>query len=122
MAVIMPVLVGILFSAALFMMLRPNLIRVALGLILLTNATNLFLFCSGRLTRIGPPIISLYGKVPKEGYANPVSQALILTAIVIGFGFLSFAIALIYRSVLEFKSQNSDIISQEEVDEGFTSD
>lgn len=117
MEVIMPVMVGILFTGALFMMLRPNLIRVGLGLILLTNATNLFLFSSGRLTRLGPPIITPQGNIPEPGYANPVSQALILTAIVIGFGFLSFAVAFVYRSLIEFQSQNSDVIAGKEVSE-----
>jgi multicomponent Na+:H+ antiporter subunit C len=114
MEIIMPLLVGILFAGALYMMLQPNLIRVALGLILLTNATNLFLFSGGRLTKHGPPIIPPDGKILEQGYANPVSQALILTAIVIGFGLLSFAIALIYRTVLEFESQNSEVIAHDE--------
>lgn len=122
MALIMPVLVGVLFSSALFMMLRPNLIRAAIGLILLTNATNLFLFSSGRLNSLGPPIITPQGDIPEPGYANPVSQALILTAIVIGFGFLSFAVAFVYRSLIEFKSQNSDVIAEKEVSEVQDSD
>lgn len=110
MDVIMPLLVGLLFSAAIFLMQRPQLMRVGVGVILLTNAANLFLFSAGRLSKDGPPIIPIDSEVMTRDYANPVSQALILTAIVIGFALLSFVIALVYRSVLEFNSQESSSI------------
>jgi len=117
MEVILPLLVGLLFAASIFMMLRPQLMRVALGIILLTNASNLFLFLVGRLSKEGPPVIPTNSDKLLKDYANPVSQALILTAIVIGFSLLSFVIALVYRSVKDFDSQNPDVIALEKTEE-----
>lgn len=117
MQMFIPFLVGLLFSAAMFMMLRPHLMRVGLGLILLTNASNLFLFSVGRITKDGPPVIPPKSIVLSTNYANPVSQSLILTAIVIGFALLSFVIALVYRTTQEFKSQDTTLIGMEEVEE-----
>ncbi|HLW57022.1 MAG TPA: NADH-quinone oxidoreductase subunit K [Bacteriovoracaceae bacterium] len=107
---VMPILVGLLFSAGLFFMLRPHLMRIGLGIILLTNATNLFLFSVGRITKAGPPIIPVTQEAIDQEYANPLSQALILTAIVIGFAVLSFVIALVYKSVKEFGSEEISAI------------
>lgn len=118
MNVIMPLLVGVLFSAAIFLMLRPQLMRVALGVILLTNATNLFLFSSGRVLRHGPPIIPYDLKYISVNAANPVSQALILTAIVIGFALLSFLIAFVYRCLDEFGTQDNRAIGNSRDEEG----
>lgn len=117
MQMFIPFLVGLLFSAAMFMMLRPHLMRMGLGLILLTNAANLFLFSVGRITKDGPPIIPPKSIVMTTGHANPVSQSLILTAIVIGFALLSFVIALVYRATQEFQSSDTGVIAQEEVEE-----
>ena len=119
MQVLMPILVGLLFSSALFMMLRPNVMRIALGLILLTNGSNLFLFSVGKFSKDGPPVIDSNAIAMTSHYANPVSQSLILTAIVIGFALLSFVIALVYRSVQEFKTHKTDDISLEDVEEDF---
>lgn len=114
MDLVMPLLVGLLFSAGLFFMLRPHLMRIGLGIILLTNATNLFLFSIGRITKKGPPIITNTKVDSLQSYANPLSQALILTAIVIGFAVLSFVIALVYRSLKEFKSEEISAIGTSE--------
>ena len=112
METIMPILSGILYAVAIYFMLQKNILKLALGLVLLTNATNLFIFCAGRLTRAIPPIIPLNSSVIVGEYANPVSEALILTAIVIGFGFLSFVLALVYGLLLKFSSLDPDTIGE----------
>lgn len=112
MTLVMPLLVGLLFSAALFLMLRPHLMRIGMGIILLTNATNLFLFSAGGISKSGPPIISFNEEKIISETANPLAQALILTAIVIGFSILSFVIALVYRSLKEFDTDEINSIGQ----------
>lgn len=114
MEIVIPILVGILFTAGIFMMLSPYLMRNALGIILLTNACNLFLFSAGRVSKKSPPIIPQPYEKLTQDFTNPVSQALILTAIVIGFAILSFVLALIYRSYLEFDTQQTSQIGKEE--------
>jgi multicomponent Na+:H+ antiporter subunit C len=112
MEAVLPVLVGILYAAGIFLMLQRNIIKLALGLILLTNATNLFIFTAGRLTFAIPPIIPLEVERLEGTFANPVSEALILTAIVIGFGLLSFALALIYGLSVKFSSMDPEEIGE----------
>ncbi len=112
MQTLMPLLVGILYAAGIFLILQKNIIKLAIGLILLTNATNLFIFAAGRLTRAIPPLIPLEQKIMQGEFANPVSEALILTAIVIGFGLLSFVLALIYSASTKFKSFDSSEIGE----------
>lgn len=94
-------LIGLLVVCSIYLMLSRNLVRVVLGLSLLSNAVNLVIFVSGRLTRAIPPLIAEGSTVPPEGYANPLPQALVLTAIVIGFGLTAFALVLTYRAYQE---------------------
>jgi multicomponent Na+:H+ antiporter subunit C len=90
--------VGALVACAVFLILARDLIRVMLGLTILSNAANLLIFTSGRVTRDAPPIIPAGVEVPEPMLANPLPQALILTAIVIGFSLLAFALVLSYRA------------------------
>jgi multicomponent Na+:H+ antiporter subunit C len=78
------------------MMLRRSLVKVILGLALLSHAANLFLFTVGGLTRGKAPLLSEEG-ADAAAYADPLPQALILTAIVIGFGVQAFALVLFKR-------------------------
>jgi multicomponent Na+:H+ antiporter subunit C len=89
--------IGGLFAAGFYLMLRRNLARVILGLALLSNAANLLIFTVGRLTRGRPPLVAEEATVPAPPFADPLPQALILTAIVIGFGVLAFTMVLAYR-------------------------
>ena len=91
------IVVGCLYSAAVYMLLRRSFIRLIIGLIMLGHASNLFIFTVSRLSRGVPPLIAEGETFPPEGYADPLPQALILTAIVIGFGIQAFAIVLIKR-------------------------
>lgn len=73
-----------LFGCALYMILSRNLMRTLLGLSLLTTAVNLVLFQAGGIRSMQPPLIP-DGAERLEGSADPLPQALVLTAIVIGF-------------------------------------
>ena len=98
METLMAYVVGVLFAAAVYMMLRRSIVKLVIGLILLSNAANLLIFNIGGLVRGLPPLIDAGDKVPAGGWADPLPQALILTAIVISFGVLAFAVVLIHRA------------------------
>lgn len=90
--------VGGLYAAALYMMLRRSVVKLVIGLIILSNAANLLIFTSGGLVRGAPPLIPEGLSAPAGMIADPLPQALILTAIVISFGVLAFAVVLIHRA------------------------
>jgi multicomponent K+:H+ antiporter subunit C len=78
--------IGILAGSGVYLVLRPRTFQVLLGLTLLSYATNLFIFGMGRLALHRPPIIDpAMEAASRQIYADPVPQALVLTAIVIGF-------------------------------------
>ncbi len=104
---------GTLFAVGLYFILHRHLFKVILGLILFGLATNLFLFVIGGLTRGGSAILKEGQQVATEPYADPVPQALLLTAIVIGFGIQAFAIVLIRRVYMTFHSNNLDELQKE---------
>lgn len=90
--------IGSLYSAGLFMMLRRGAVKLVIGLGLLGHAANLLIFTIAGLTRARPPLIG--GAADgSEVVADPLPQALILTAIVIGFAVQAFAVVLIHRVI-----------------------
>ena len=98
MTAIVPVIVGVLFAAGFYLMLRRTLGQLIIGLAIIGNAANLLIFSAGRISTGGTPIVPEGATAPIDGAADPVPQALILTAIVIGFGILAFFIVLVYRA------------------------
>lgn len=101
-------LVGLFFAAAVYLMLSKFLVRVLLGVVLLGNAVNLLLFTNGRILREVPPIIPAGHDVPQALTANPLPQALILTAIVISFSFFAFLLVLVYRAYQDLGTDNGN--------------
>lgn len=95
---LLAVIIGILYGAGTYMILRRSLVKVILGLIFLGHAANLLIFTIGRLTKGAPAFIPQGADTLAEPYADPLPQALILTAIVIGFGVQAFAIVLFKRT------------------------
>jgi len=92
------VLVGVLIAASVYLMLARNLVKFLFGLVLLSTAANLTIFTAGRLTLFEPPLIPYGSEAPSTVVANPLPQALVLTAIVISFGLLAFALVLVFRA------------------------
>ena len=86
--------IGILVACAVYLMLRARTFPVVLGLTMLSYAVNLFLFASGRLVTHAPPLID----GGTGHHADPLPQALVLTAIVIGFGMTAFLVMLAIRT------------------------
>jgi multicomponent Na+:H+ antiporter MnhC subunit len=77
--------IGVLTASGIWLLFRPRTFQVIMGLTLLSYATNIFIFGMGRLTMHKPPIINAQNATDPSLYADPVPQALVLTAIVISF-------------------------------------
>lgn len=84
MELILAAAIGVLFAAGTWLVLRPRSFQVIMGLMLLSYAVNLLIFVSGQLWKGQPPVLDGQAVSPAL-YADPVPQALVLTAIVIGF-------------------------------------
>jgi multicomponent Na+:H+ antiporter subunit C len=100
-------LVGAFFATAVYLVLSNSLIRILLGLVVLSNAVNLLIFTAGRLVREVPPIIPPDAMTPPLATANPLPQALILTAIVISFSLFAFVLVLVLRTYQEIGSDRT---------------
>jgi multicomponent Na+:H+ antiporter subunit C len=100
--------VAILFGTGAYMLLKHDLIRVAAGVVLVSNAANLFIVAAG-LSRGAVPILPIHGA---DRVADPVVQALVLTAIVISFGVSALLLSLIYRVYTSHLSLDIDDLSE----------
>lgn len=103
--------VGVLTAAGIYLILRRRSFPVILGLSLLTYAVNVFLFATGRLMVGAPPILNKYKEV---AYADPLPQALVLTAIVISFGMTAVVVMIALGAYLSSKTDdiNMDATSE----------
>lgn len=97
MEVMIALLAGVLVGAGAYLMMSARALSYLFGLMMISNAANLLIFGAGRLTYAEPPLIEV-GETTVTGAANALPQALLLTAIVISFGLLVFALTLTYRS------------------------
>jgi multicomponent Na+:H+ antiporter subunit C len=109
-------LVGAYFAAAIYLMISKHVVRVILGVALLSNGVNLLIFTAGRLYADVPAFIPAGLNVPEGMTANPLPQALILTAIVIGFSFFAFLLVLTYRAYHDLGTDDSDEMKLAEPD------
>lgn len=103
MEALISIAIGLLTACGVFLMLRARTFPLILGLTLLSYAVNLFLFASGRLRMDAPPLI-------RDGasYTDPLPQALVLTAIVIGFGMTAYLVMLALRALAESGDDSVD--------------
>lgn len=100
--------VGCFFAAAIYLMLSRHIIRLLLGIALLGNAVNMLIFTAGRVVSETPPIIADGASTISVPTANPLPQALILTAIVISFSFFAFLLVLAYRAYQDLGTDEVD--------------
>ncbi len=98
--------VGLLTAGGIYLILRLRAFTVILGLALLSYAVNVFIFASGRLAVGLPPILDKTA----AGYTDPLTQALVLTAIVISFGMTA---VIVMMALGAFLSTGSDRIDDE---------
>ena len=99
-----------LFGTGAYLLLNRDLVRVVLGVMLISQAAVLTLIASG-LTRGNAPIYPLTGQV-----SDPLSQAMALTAIVIGMAVTALLLALVLRVVQAFRSQELDEVAEVEAE------
>ena len=102
----MAIVIGVLFMAAVYLILSRSLLKVILGTGLLSHGAHLLILTMGGLGGTSPPVLA-------DGvtdYADPLPQALILTAIVISFGVTAFMIVLFYRTYGEHKTDNMNLM------------
>src|SRR5690606_6448186 len=85
MELVLSIGIGVLVSSGVWLLLRPRTYQVIIGLALLSYAVNLFIFSMGRLRVDAPPVLPGAQDVDPAAFADPLPQALVLTAIVIGF-------------------------------------
>lgn len=102
--------IGGLYAAGIYMMLRRSVVKLIIGLALLSQAANLLIFAVGRPGRGTPPIIPPGMAELTTPFSDPVPQALILTAIVISFGVTAFALILIKRTYQETGTDDLDAL------------
>jgi multicomponent Na+:H+ antiporter subunit C len=115
MTVLLAIVAGILFAAAVYLMLRRSMLKLALGLSLLANAANLVIFVAAGITRGEPPLVPDGATAPPPGAADPLPQAMVLTAIVIGFAVLAFTLTLMHRVYQEGGSDDVDDLSEADI-------
>lgn len=96
---LLSILVGMLCTAAVYLLLHRDFVKLVIGIVILGHAAVLFIYAAGRIVRDSGPFVSRTG-LPPEVFADPVPQALILTALVIGFGIQAFAL-LLFKKVYE---------------------
>jgi multicomponent Na+:H+ antiporter subunit C len=106
MDVLLALLIGGLYAAGLYMMMRRSISKLVIGLILLSHGANLLIFTAGGLNRGRAPLIG--GAVSALPYADPLPQAMILTAIVISFGVLAFTVVLLHRAHQTIRTDDLD--------------
>ncbi|MET4684284.1 Na+/H+ antiporter subunit C [Brevundimonas faecalis] len=98
MEVVLALGIGVLTAAGVWLLLRPRTFQVIIGLSLLGYAVNLFIFAMGRLRAGAPPVLKDSGPVDPTAYADPVPQALVLTAIVISFALTALFLVVLLTS------------------------
>lgn len=106
--------IGVLTAAGIYLCLRGRTFPVVLGLAMLSYAINVFLFAMGRLVVDRPPI---YAKGLTD-HADPLPQALVLTAIVISFGMTALVVVLSLRTYLETGTDQVDGIADPPPEDG----
>jgi multicomponent Na+:H+ antiporter subunit C len=108
------ILVGVLFGCATYLLMQRSFVKILFGFIILTNAANLLV-----LTMSGEPEGKMAPVVTGEFVArvDPLPQALILTAIVIGLGLTSYLVVLLYRLFLDHRTTNASELYAERRDE-----
>lgn len=107
MNLLMALAVGTLFGIGMFQILRRNVIRSAIGMVILSNGVNLFLLSTGAYDGV----VAAYTSASQQ-ISDPLPQALILTAIVISMGGFSMVLALLYVLSVRYKTSDSDKINE----------
>lgn len=107
MEILLAILVGVLYTAGVYMLLRRSILKFIIGIIFLSNATNLLVFLSAGIVPGNPAFLKSEGNEIST-FADPLPQALVLTAVVIGLGIVVYLLAVKYRFFNETGSDDLD--------------
>ena len=112
MEVLLAIVIGALYAGGLYLMMRRNLVQLIIGLGLLSHGANLLIFTAGGLRQGGAPILAEGEKQFSVIPADPLPQALILTAIVISFAVTAFALVLFLRTYQTVGTDDVDALKE----------
>lgn len=113
MEIIMSIVAGLLVAAAVYLILSKSLLRIIIGTGLLSHGAHLLILTMGGLDGSAPPVLA----DGVTNFADPLPQALILTAIVISFGVTAFFLVLAYRAYQELETDDINIMKGSDADE-----
>ncbi|WP_075603507.1 NADH-quinone oxidoreductase subunit K [Saccharicrinis aurantiacus] len=114
MEILLVALIGLLYAGGVYLILRRSLLKFIIGIIFLSNATNLLVFISAGIVH-GKPAFVTGGDADPSSMADPLPQALVLTAIVIGFGIVIFTLALKSKFYSVTDKDDSDEIKETDI-------
>lgn len=114
MELLLTILLGLLYSAGVYLILRRSMVKLLFGILLLGSGANILIFLLGGITKGKPPVIDEDAKLFQDVFADPIPQALILTAIVISFALTAFAIVLLKRVYALVDSDDLDDLNTPE--------
>ncbi len=103
MEAVFAITLGVMMASGVYLLLRARIFPVVMGLTLISYGVNLFIFAMGRLSTGVPAVIGR-----SAGYGDPLPQALVLTAIVIGFAMTAFVVVLALRGLGELRTDHVD--------------
>lgn len=102
--------IGVLVSVSVYLIQSRQMLRWLFGIVILNSTVNLVILVCGRLESLNPAFVPPGSLVPEQAVANPLPQALILTAIVISFGLMAFSLVLVRKIWRSFNTMNTDEI------------
>ena len=111
MVFVMALFVGLTYATAFYFLLARSSIRLIFGLLLLGHAANMLILLAGGITRAAPAIVPPGAVAPPSGHADPIPQALVLTAIVISFAVLAFTAVLVKRAYVAHATDDTEALS-----------
>ncbi len=111
MEIIMSMVIGVCYACAIFLLLQKRLLQVVIGISILGHSTNLLIIVASGLRGSTLPIIAKGAETLSDSAVDPLPQALILTAIVIGLALFGFSLALAYRCVAVLGHDDIDQIT-----------
>lgn len=105
---LMAITIGLMYATGIYMMMRRSIIKLLIGLVLLSHGSNLLIFTAAGLSEGNPPLIRPGADAMPGPHTDPLPPALILTAIVISFAILAFAAVLVKRAYEEVGCDDLD--------------
>lgn len=111
MNLLLAISVGALFAAGTYMLMRRSLVKLVIGLVLISHGANLLIYASARPVRGRPALVEPGALMPPQPHSDPLPAALVLTAIVIGFGIVGYTIVLIQRAYQDVGTDDLEVFT-----------